>query len=292
MKQGVSEADRNYYSKVIQIGYRPQVVIQSRIESLNWVYKGNPPAESINQALSDSELPVQYKRSSDMIRSIPHNGVSTDILSIGEEVAARRALQSLAQAEVAKPDAAAEIIRYIIDAATIEKQGLTERQVDEMRMQMMLQRIGGFAAQTARSELLQADNQKTVQQLETEIAAAIERHRITIGGKKSVQLGNVTDHATLVLHEQSARAEAVSKSLSVELVEKTLVGLSSAQWRNFRQGEIKHMKVISQRIVGHCILTEADLDMQATPNSPVRTVRIRMAHAVFLDGSLRTFAIN
>lgn len=289
----VSEAEKSYYSQLIQATYRHSISTQSRVQALQWVHQGRAP-ESILQSATGDNLKSHLEASAQRIRSIPKQGkeISMETLGLAEEVAARRSLQSLRMNEVSKPDAAAEFVRWLIDAASLDTTQGTEQQRDELRMRMMFARIGNFAAQSARSELLMEENQRSVQQLEADILAQLELHRTRIGGKRAVQLGAIADHAALVIQEQEGRAAETGKLLTLDLVEKTLIGSSSANWRNFEAGEIKYFKIVSQSVAGHCILTEAELEVVSKTGNTKRTLTVRMAHELFLDGSIRLLAIQ
>lgn len=289
-KDALPDEEKAYYSATIHAAYRPLISTNSRMQALQWVY-GSQISEDMLAEKIANPLNEGCKWSAMTIRALVADKVSLETRALAEEIAARRSATSLSFSGVRRPDAGVEFIGWLVDAASVDERYGDEQERDDLRMRMGLQRIGNYAQGVARAKLQEQQNANTFQQYENEIMLLIEKHRIALGGAKALQLGSVASIAGEILAEQTKRAEQVSRQFDVKLVEGTLLGSSSATWNNFEAGEIKAYRTVESKVIGHCIVTDAEIDVVGRING-ARKLRVKMAHEVYIDGTVRLLAIR
>lgn len=288
-KDRLSDAEVAYYSATVSATYRPLISFASRIGAVEWVHNGEPQNSEIDEQTAKS-LIDNLAASAMTIRQLKTDGVSEETRALAEDIAARRAATSLSFRNVRRPDAAMEFLGWLIDSASLNDRHGNERERDEIRMKMGMQRLGGYASATAKASIQEAEATERFKQSESEILRLIETHRIALGGMKAIQLPSQDATGLRIISEQQARAEKVSKGINAALLDQTLRGSKVGTWI-FAANEVKSVKILSTQIKGHCILQEAEIDVYA-PIGGARKLKVRMAHEVFVDETIRLIAVR
>lgn len=288
-KNQVTEAEKAYYAAVIQTAYRPYVSTMSEVAAWDWVC-GAKNVDSSTQSALLQELAERLGECSVRIRRMETDDVSIETRGLAEDIACRQARFSLAAAKVRYPDADTEFVGWLADVIALNGKNLDAQQAEELRVNMGMQRLGNYVKGTIQAKAQEIEASADVQRTAQEMKSLIENHRVAIGGIRAAQLINPDDVVQQIVMEQSARAHNASSRVNLGLLSKTLVGKRAAGW-TFEPGEIKAVRIIETQLRGHCILTEAEIDVIGSM-SGARTLRVRMAHQVFIDDSMQLLAIS
>ena len=275
----LTENDSKYFSEIARIAVTPSVMIAHE-QLISEELTGG-------RSLSAGERHVLYaelaKHAATQIAAVSRSGVDRRIIKFASECRFNRLEASDLWARLQVPDlesAAARLaVGFIVDLMP-DAQGRSKT-AEQALGQAWTKSLSG-TAEFLREAKSAAD---ALQIVEQSLASTHLRFLREVGPEESLELPAYHDVVASAVTALEAKSGRLIPQLGTAALSGALVGRHSRRMNwDFLPDEIKELKILSQKAVGHCIVSEVEVSVVGKLAGP-RKARIRLAHAALVSES-------